>query len=112
MCIRDRISIYRRNIDFQKVIPDFDWEPIPYCKDGKQIDQSDFSSYQFKRDYAVMTNFFNCFDVKREFRKVLFNILLYDTYYTSVRTYDDHIYLQELPSKHCIIDSTSYLGYL
>lgn len=59
-----------------------------------------------------MTNFFNCFDVKREFRKVLFNILLYDTYYTSVRTYDDHIYLQELPSKHCIIDSTSYLGYL
>lgn len=106
------ISIYRRNIDFQKVIPDFDWEPIPYCKDGKQIDQSDFSSYQFKRDYAVMTNFFNCFDVKREFRKVLFNILLYDTYYTSVRTYDDHIYLQELPSKHCIIDSTSYLGYL
>lgn len=106
------ISIYRRNIDFQKVIPDFDWEPIPYCKDGKQIDQSDFSSYQFKRDYAIMTNFFNCFDVKREFRKVLFNILLYDTYYISIRKYDDHIYLQELPSKHCIIDSTSYLGYL
>lgn len=106
------ISIYKRTIEYKSIVLDFDWEPIPYLPDGKQISQSDAKSNAFKRDYAEMSKFFNSFDVKQEFSKVLFNILLYDTYYTSTRTYDNHIYLQELPSSHCMIDANSYLGYL
>lgn len=106
------VSIYKRNIDFKASLLDFDWEPIPYTKDGKPIEKKDITSNAFKRDYAVMSNFFNNFDVKKEFQKVLFNVLLYDTYYTSIRKYDDYIYLQELPAKHCVIDADSYLGYL
>ncbi len=106
------ISIYKRTIEYKSIVLDFDWEPIPYLLDGKQISQSDIKSNAFKRDYAEMSKFFNSFDVKQEFSKVLFNILLYDTYFTSTRSYDGHIYLQELPSTHCIIDANSYLGYL
>ena len=106
------ISLYKRNIDFKSILLDFDWEPTPYTKDGKPISKSDISSRTFKSDYAIMAKFFNSFDAKEEFSKVLFNVLLYDTYYTSIRTYEDHIYLQEMPSTHCMIDADSYLGYL
>ena len=106
------ISIYRRTIEYRSILLDFDWEPTPYKLDGKTISQSDIKSYAFKKDFAEMSKFFNNFDVKQEFSKVLFNILLYDTYYTSTREYDGHIYLQELPSTHCMIDANSYLGYL
>ena len=106
------ISIYRRNIEYKSNVLDFDWEPIPYTLDGKPITQSDVTSNAFKRDYAEMTKFFNSFNVKQEFKKALFNMLLYDTYFVSKRTYEDHIYLQELPSTHCMIDANSYLGYL
>lgn len=106
------ISIYRRTIEYRSILLDFDWEPTPYKLDGKPISQSDIKSYAFKKDFAEMSKFFNNFDVKQEFSKVLFNILLYDTYYTSTREYDGHIYLQELPSTHCMIDANSYLGYL
>lgn len=106
------ISIYRRTIEYKSVMLDFDWEPTPYTLDGKPISQSEIKSSDFKKDFAEMSKFFNNFDVKQEFSKVLFNILLYDTYYTSTRIYDDHIYLQELPSAHCMIDANSYLGYL
>lgn len=106
------ISIYKRNIEYKASVLDFDWEPVPYTLDGKPISQSDVTSNAFKRDYAEMTKFFQAFNVKKEFRKVLFNMLLYDTYYTSVRSYNEHIYLQELPASHCMIDADSYLGYL
>lgn len=106
------ISIYKRNIEYKSNILDFDWEPIPYTLDGKPIAQSDITSNAFKRDYAELTKFFNSFNVKKEFSKVLFNILLYDTYFVSTRTYNNQIYLQELPSSHCMIDANSYLGYL
>ena len=106
------ISIYRRAIEYRSILLDFDWEPTPYKLDGKPISQSDIKSYALKKDFAEMSKFFNSFDVKQEFSKVLFNILLYDTYYTSTREHDGHIYLQELPSTHCMIDANSYLGYL
>ena len=106
------ISIYKQDVKFKSSVLDFDWEPIPYKKDGKPITIDEYNSAKFKKDYSQVVNFFNMFDVKSEFKKVLFNILLYDTYYTSVREYDGHIYLQELPSEYCIIDAESYLGYL
>lgn len=106
------VSIYKQDVNFKKAILDFDWEPIPYRSDGKEIKLSECNSIDYKNDYKELTKFFNSFDVKSEFRKVAFNLILYDTYYTSIREYDGHIYLQELPASHCIIDAQSYLGYL
>lgn len=106
------ISVYKQLINYQSSLLDFNWEPIPYVKGGKTITQEDMHTNAFKRDYAYMKQFFDCFDKDREFKKVLWNMLMYDTYYTAVREYDDYIYLQEMPYTHCIIDAESYLGYL
>ena len=111
------VEMYKQIIRLWSNMLEFDSEPVPYLKDGKPISPSDMSSKEFKRDYAAMKKFFDGFKVKQEFLKVLFNMCLYDTYYTSFRTYIDenketHYYLQELPSSHCMIDSESYLGYL
>lgn len=106
------ISLYQQTIKLWSNMLEFDWEPIPYTQDGKSITVADMHSAAYKKDYAELTKFFNNFKVKNEFSKVLWNMCMYDTYYTSVREYDEHIYLQELPSTHCMIDSDSYLGYL
>lgn len=106
------VSIYRQLIDFRSALLDYSWEPILIRKDGLPITPEEFASDAFKRDYARVERFFARFDVKREFRKVLFNCLLYDTCYMSLREYGDHLYLQELPASYCMIDANSYLGYL
>jgi hypothetical protein len=106
------ISLYQQTIKLWSNMLEFDWEPIPYTQDGKPISISDMHSAAYKKDYAELTKFFNNFKAKDEFSRVLWNMCMYDTYYTSMREYDEHLYLQELPSTHCMIDSNSYLGYL
>jgi len=106
------ISLYGQAIKIMANMLEFDWEPVPYLLTGAQLEPTDFSSEEYKSDFNIMSKFFNDFNVKQEFTKVLWNISMYDTYYSSIRTYEDHIYLQELPSSHCMIDANSYLGYL
>lgn len=106
------IGLYKQIINFWSTLLTFDWNPIPYTADGKPISASDFHSQAYKKSYAELTKFFNSFKAKQEFLKALWNICMYDTYYTSYREYDGHIYLQELPSSHCMIDAQSYLGYM
>lgn len=108
----NHVSIYKRGIEYKANVLDFDWEIVPYSKTGRSISATEFSSNKFKSDWAKVSKFFNNFNIKEEFAKVLFNVLLYDTYFVAVRNYDDHIYLQEMPSTHCMIDATSFLGYL
>lgn len=106
------IGIYKQMINLWSKMLTFDWYPIPYTLDGKQITSNDFRSKAYKEDYVELSKFFNSFKVKDEFAKVLWNVCMYDTYFTSYREFEDHIYLQELPYTHCIIDADSYLGFL
>lgn len=106
------VPMYRQMINFMRNMLEFDWNFTPYKLDGTSITASEFRSKKYKDDYAVLSRFFNIFDVKKEFRKVLFNLCMYDTYFTSIRSFEDHVYLQEMPHSHCAIDADSYLGYL
>lgn len=106
------IPIYKQLIKLNSSILDFDWEVIPYKKDGKPISAEEFNSNRYKSDYAILSKFFNNFNVRKEFQKVWYNMLMFDAYYTMKREYDGHIYLQEMPSNFSIIDADSYLGYL
>ena len=109
---KNEIMSYSNVIDLWSSMLTFDSEPTPYNKDGTPMNLSDFNSAAYKKDYKVISQFFNKFNVKKEFSKVLWNMCMYDTYYTSIREDKDCIWLQELPSSHCIIDAQSYLGYL
>lgn len=104
--------MYKNVIDFWTSLLEFDSEPIPYKKDGSEITLSDMQSKAYKRDYKIMTKFFNQFNIKKEFSKVLWNMCMYDTYFTSIREDEDHIWLQEMPADYSIIDAISYFGYL
>lgn len=106
------IGLYKQIINLWSKMLTFDWNPIPYTEDGKPITSTQFHSREYKEDYAELTKFFNSFKAKDEFSKVLWNLCMYDTYFTSYREFDGHIYLQELPHSHCMIDADSYLGYL
>lgn len=106
------IGIYKQIINLWSKMLTFDWNPVPYTLDGKPISSSDFHSNQYKEDYAELCKFFNKIKAKDEFSKVLWNACMYDTYFTSYREFEEHIYLQELPHTHCMIDADSYLGYL
>ncbi|MDE6149541.1 MAG: hypothetical protein K2F81_05535 [Ruminococcus sp.] len=108
----NEIMSYKNVIDLWSSMLTFDSEPIPCNPDGSELTHQDFNSNAYKRDYKVISRFFQSFNVKDEFLKVLWNMCMYDTYYTSIRNDEDHIWLQELPSSHCIIDAESYLGYL
>lgn len=106
------VQMYKNIINFWSSMLEFASEPIPYRKDGNQITLSDMKSDQYKKDWKAMTKFFNSFNVKKEFLKVMWNICMYDTYFTSIRETEGHIWLQELPASHSIIDAISYFGYM
>lgn len=106
------IGIYKQIINLWSKMLSFDWNPIPYTIDGKPITSTDFHSAAYKKDYGELCKFFNNFKAKDEFLKVLWNMCMYDTYFASYREFEEHIYLQELPHSHCVIDADSYLGYL
>ena len=106
------VQMYKNIIRFWSSMLEFASEPIPYRKNGLPITLTDMQSDQYKKDFQAMTKFFNAFDVQKEFLKVMWNICMYDTYFTSIRETEGHIWLQELPASHSIIDAISYLGYM
>lgn len=106
------VQMYKNIVEYWSTILEFASEPIPYKKDGSQIMVSDMHSKSYERDWKAVTKFFNSFDVKKEFGKVLWNIIMYDTYFVSIRETEGHIWLQELPATHSIIDAISYFGYM
>ena len=108
----NEIMSYKNIINLWSSILTFDYEIVPYNPDGTLLTSDDFTSNPYKRDYKSVVKFFQNFNVKKEFSKVLWNICMYDTYYTSIRCEEDHIWLQELPASHSIIDAESYLGYM
>ena len=76
------VGLYRQIITLWSKMLTFDWNPIPYTEDGKPITATEFRSKDYKKDYAELTKFFNNFKVKEEFSKVLWNLCMYDTYFT------------------------------
>lgn len=108
----NEVMMYKNLIRFWSSLLEFASEPIPYKKDGSAITLSDMQSNAYKRDFKAVSKFFTDFNVQKEFSKVLWNMCMYDTYFTSIRETDGHIWLQELPASHSIIDAVSYFGYM
>ena len=111
-----KVQLYRNMIELWSSILTFDCEPIPFTKDGKPITVSDMDTAAYKKDMAIVKRFFDSFNIKREFAKALWNMCMYDTYYTSIRTEVSEgsrkIWLQEMPADYSIIDAQAYMGYL
>ena len=73
---------------------------------------SDFNSKDFKKDLKVVDDFCNKFDIKREFRVIVNQILRQGVYYGVFRDEADIYSWQELPSDYCKITGNSNVGRL
>jgi hypothetical protein len=99
---------YKKLIHYYADSLSFDWYPIPTnVKSDK-----DFKKDTYKKDWDRMWEWFDKFDVKKEFRKILLGMILEDTKYTYLRESEYGLTLQEMPADYAIIDATSQLGYL
>jgi hypothetical protein len=86
----------------------FDWYPIPMNIKNKK----DFEKDTYKKDWDRMWEWFDKFDVKKEFKKIFLGMMLEDTKYTYLRESEYGLTLQEMPADYSIIDATSQIGYL
>ncbi len=100
--------IYKRMIHYLADILTFDWYPI-----AKGWDERDIQKPSFKRDFDIMCQWFENFDVKREFRKALLKMVQEDAYFTYLREDSDgDMFLQEMPIDYCTIDGIWKYGYI
>lgn len=64
---------------------------------------SDYHSKEYKRDYAIVKDFFTRFDCKSQFLSIHRRTMVDDSYYGVFRTDGDKYEFQELPHKYCKI---------
>lgn len=99
--------VYKRMVHYLSDILTFDWYPIPI-----NATEEDMANSKFKKDYDRMCEWFDRFDLKKEFAKAMLKICLEDGYFVYLRESKDAIFLQEMPIDWCIIDAYWQYGYL
>ena len=99
--------VYKRMVHYLADILTFDWYPV-----AKNWNEDDVKKPGFKKDYDIMCQWFENFDVKKEFKKALLKMMQEDSYFTYLREDSDgDMFLQEMPIDFCQIDSTWKYGY-
>lgn len=92
-------TTYRRIIDYISNLPSWDWTyAVMNLKDI-----SEFKSDVYKKDLAVVKNFFYSFDHKKEFSTALKQMLREEVFFCSFRNEGNRWLLQQLPSDRCMI---------
>ena len=99
---------YKRMVHYLADILTFDWYPVPI-----NATADDMKKPGFKKDYNIMCEWFDKFNVKKEFRKAMLKMTSEDGYFTYLRKDSDgDLFLQEMPIDYCMIDSSWKYGYL
>jgi len=99
--------IYKRMIHYLADILTFDWYPV-----AKNWNEEDIKKPSFKKDFNIMCQWFDNFNVKKEFKKALLKMMQDDAYFTYIREDSDgDMFLQEMPIDYCTIDAIWKYGY-
>lgn len=99
--------MYKRNIEYLANLPAFDLEMscINATKD-------DYKSKQYERDYAKVKEFFNKFDYRAQFKEIMWNLLMEETYYGIFREFDTKSIIQQFPWDYATITGKFEYGFL
>lgn len=98
---------YKRMIHYLADILTFDWYPV-----AKNWNEDDINKPSFKKDFNIMCDWFDNFNVKKEFKKALLKMIQEDAYFTYLREDSDgDMFLQEMPIDYCNIDALWKYGY-
>lgn len=101
--------LYKRQILYLGNMLSWDW-----TYECTNINKSEeYNSPSYKKDEKILYDFMDKFNIKREFRKVLRQLMRQEVFYSSFRDdSDDQYVLQELPREFCKITGTWERGLL
>lgn len=99
--------MYKRNHEYLANLPSFDLELE--CINAKK---EDYKTSKYKNDYQVVSDFLDKFDYRNEFKKILWNMLMNETYYGMFRKLDSRYVIQEWPIKYAKISGSWEYGLL
>jgi len=100
--------IYKRMIGYISLMPSFDYTFT--CTNIKS--PKDYKSKAYLEDLNAVYDFLDKFDVRREFKKVMKQLVRQETFYSVLRMDGEKYILQELPRKYCKLTAKSEWGYL
>lgn len=98
---------YKRIVSYLSSILTFDYTLIPYG-----IEAKDVATPAFKKSQRKAFDFFEQFNVKYEFEKMMRIIIGEDIYFGYKRNEDGHFTVQKLPSRYCKLVSRNENGYI
>lgn len=100
--------LYKRNFDYYANLLSYDLSIIS----KEDLEYEDYKSPSYKKDWKTVEKFLDKFDYRREFKKVVFNMLNADLYPCMLRTdmSDDKYIFQDFPYKYAKIRGRSAEG--
>lgn len=99
--------MYKRNIEYIANLPAFDLEMT--CINASP---EDYNSNKYKNDYKAIANFLDKFNYRAQFKEVLWNLLMEETYYGIFRQFDSKSVLQQWPWKYAKVTGKFEYGLL
>lgn len=100
--------LYKRNILYLANLPA--WDLTFSCTNATK--KEEYKTPAYKKDEKILADFIHKFDIKKEFSKVLKQMLRNETYYGVMRTDGEQYVMQELPQKYCIVTSAWEYGLI
>lgn len=100
--------IYKRLSGYMAQMPSFDYTYT--CINAMK---EDYKSKKYKKDLTILNDFLDKFDVKRECKKIMNQLLEKETYYGVLRDDSESKYIfQELPYSYCKLTGRSEYSLL
>lgn len=99
--------MYKRNVEYIANLPAFDLELT--CVNATA---EDYKTTRYKNDYKAIANFLDKFDYRAQFKEVLWNLIMEETYYCMFRKFETKNILQQWPSKYAKITGRFEYGLL
>lgn len=99
--------MYKRNLEYIANLPAFDLELT--CINASP---EDYKTTRYKNDYKAIANFLDKFDYRAQFKEVLWNLLMEETYYGMFRKFDTKYVLQQWSSRYAKITGKFEYGLL
>lgn len=99
--------MYKRNLEYIANLPAFDLEMT--CINASP---EDYKTSKYKNDYQAVARFFDKFDYRAQFKEILWNLLMEETYYGIFRKFETKNVFQQWSWKYAQITGKFEYGLL
>lgn len=99
---------YKRNVEIFKSLPAFDLSVR--CINLEKPE--DINSKEYKDDNKIVKEFLQKFDYRTEFKIVMWNLIMSETYFTMFRKFKNRYKLQAFPSQYALLTGEWEYGLL